>query len=227
MKTYTMDEWMKDMERCQVSKAQLDSLVLNYLFTEGYKDAAERLAQEANIQHTADLSSIDERMTIRTAVENGDILKAIERVNELNPEILDTEPALIFHLQKQRLLEIIRAGDMQQALVFAQEELAPQAEDNLKLLEELEETMTLLAFPDYKMSPFGYLMDVSYRQKVAGELNAAILRSQSQAEEPRLVWLIKMVKWGQLQLKDKIICPVVNDYSKVGLTMPEEDAKNV
>merc|ERR1711935_826146 len=153
MKSFTLDEWMKDMEQCHVTKAQLDSLVLNYLFTEGYKDAAEQLANEANMEPTTNLTSIDDRMRIRKAVENGNIQTAIELVNEHNPEILDTEPVLIFHLQKQRLLEIIRTGETGKALTFAQEELAPQAEDNPNLLEELEQTMTLLAFPDYKMSP--------------------------------------------------------------------------
>lgn len=221
MKTVGMDEWLKDMKHCHVTKGQLDNLVLNYLFTEGYKEAAERLAAEADIQHMTDLTSIDERMKIRNTVESGDIENAIERVNELNPEILDTEPELIFHLKKQRLLEIIRSGDTEKALSFAQEELAPQAEDSPKLLQELEEAMTLLAFSDYKLSPYGHLMEAPHRHKIAGELNAAILKSQAQDEEPRLVWLIKMLEWGQQQLKDKVKCPVITDFATAELAMPE------
>ena len=46
---------------------------------------------------------------------------------------------MLFHLQQQRLIELIRQGREEQALDFAQEYLAPQGEDNPELLEELGE----------------------------------------------------------------------------------------
>lgn len=46
---------------------------------------------------------------------------------------------LFFHLQQQRLIELIRAGRTEQALVFAQEYLAPHGEENEAFLEELGE----------------------------------------------------------------------------------------
>lgn len=47
-------------------------------------------------------------------------------------QILDTNPQLFFHLQQQRLIELIRNGKIQEALEFAQEELAPRGEENVK-----------------------------------------------------------------------------------------------
>ena len=49
-------------------------------------------------------------MEIRSAIEKGDVDSAMERVNDLNPEILETNPTLYFHLQQQRLIELIRQG---------------------------------------------------------------------------------------------------------------------
>ena len=46
-------------------------------------------------------------------------------------QILDTDPQLFFHLQQQRLIELIRSGDINRALEFAQEELAPRGEENV------------------------------------------------------------------------------------------------
>jgi hypothetical protein len=69
-------------------------------------------------------------------------------VNDLNPEILDTDPRLFFHLRLQRLIELLRSGLVDDALKFAQIELAPLGEDHPEFLEELEEVMSLLAFPD-------------------------------------------------------------------------------
>jgi glucose-induced degradation protein 8 len=36
-------------------------------------------------------------------------------------QILDTNPQLYFHLQQQKLIELIRAGKINEALEFAQE----------------------------------------------------------------------------------------------------------
>lgn len=50
-------------------------------------------------------------------------------------QILDTNPQLFFHLQQQRLIELIRNGKVEEALEFAQEELAPRGEENVNLME--------------------------------------------------------------------------------------------
>ncbi|PWN41122.1 hypothetical protein IE81DRAFT_324843 [Ceraceosorus guamensis] len=141
-----LDEWQRSLNEVHVSKDDMNRLVLDYLIIEGYKDAAARLALEANLEPNVDLDSIENRMLIRAAIQRGDVEDAIGRVNELDPEILDTHPVLFFHLQQQRLIELIRAGSLEEALLFASEELAPRGEEHPNLLPELERTMALLAF---------------------------------------------------------------------------------
>jgi hypothetical protein len=80
-------------------------------------------------------------MEIRKAVQSGDVEQAIERVNDLDPEILEEQQELFFHLQQQRLIELIRGGQLAEALEFAQEYLAPRGEDHPELLEELGEQL--------------------------------------------------------------------------------------
>ena len=46
-------------------------------------------------------------------------------------QILDTNPQLHFHLQQQKLIELIRAGKVNEALEFAQEELATRGMENV------------------------------------------------------------------------------------------------
>lgn len=132
-------------------------------------------------------------------------------------QILDTNPLLFFHLQQQRLIELIRTGDISQALQFASEELAPRAEEHPDLLPELERTMALLAFELPRQSSVASavtsgggkkatlevpphiteLLAPAQRLRTAGELNAAILASQSQGREPKLPQLIKMLSFGE------------------------------
>ncbi|EMS66307.1 hypothetical protein TRIUR3_11439 [Triticum urartu] len=103
-------------------------------------------------------------------------------------QILDTNPELYFHLQQQKLIELIRAGKINEALEFAQEELAPRGEENQTFLEEIEKTVALLVFEDVKNCPYGELLDVSQRLKTASEVNAAILTSQSHEKEYAAFW---------------------------------------
>jgi len=64
---------------------------MDYLVTNGYPAAAQKFALEANI-HQVDVESIQERVEIRTAIYSGDIKAAIEKINELNPQVRITPP---------------------------------------------------------------------------------------------------------------------------------------
>lgn len=65
----------------------LNSVIMDYLITEGYPSAAQKFALEANIQLKVDVDSIRERVEIRDAIYAGNIQSAIEKINELDPEV--------------------------------------------------------------------------------------------------------------------------------------------
>jgi len=186
---------------------------MDYLVIEGYKSAAEEFSQEANLTPPVDFESIESRMDIREALQRGDVEDAITRVNDLNPEILDTNPALYFKLQQQKLIEYIRHGRIQEALQFAQEELAPRGEESPEFLSELERTMALLAFDSVPNAPAAIadLLSPAQRMKTAGEVNAAILESMSQGKEVKLVGLLKLLCWGETMLEEKADFPKVSE----------------
>ena len=60
---------------------------MDYLTSEGYPLAAQKFAAEANMQPTPDLDAIQERVEIREAIQSGDIQTAIEKINELAPQV--------------------------------------------------------------------------------------------------------------------------------------------
>lgn len=145
-------DWENKLSNVAIDRGHLNRLVMDYLVVEGYKEAAQNFARESGMMATtsaaqeAEFESIQNRMTIRQAIQQGNIVEAIERVNDLNPEILDKDPSLYFHLQQQRLIELIRQKKIDEALLFAQHELAPRGEEHPEFLNELEQTMTLLAY---------------------------------------------------------------------------------
>lgn len=127
------------MQQDRVSPRSRDCVPPTIFIThiQGYVDAAKAFAAESGTQPTADLDTITERMQIRQAIQSGHVEEAIDKVNDLNPEILEQQHHIFFHLQQQRLIELIRAGDTAAALDFAQEYLAPRGEENQEFLQEL------------------------------------------------------------------------------------------
>lgn len=122
---------------------------------------------------------------------------------------MDTNPPLLFHLFLLRLIELIRADRIDEALQLATLELAPRGAQNPEFLADLERTMALLAFPnlakeelseDPAFSPITQLMKRTQRVKVAKELNAAILESQGYGMESKLSVLVRLMAWGEQKL---------------------------
>lgn len=70
-----------------------------FIQIEGFKEAAEKFSVEANIKPPMDLDQLDERIRIRTAIQNGQFQEAMRMVTALHPEILDDNSQLYFHLQ--------------------------------------------------------------------------------------------------------------------------------
>ncbi|KAJ1793921.1 hypothetical protein LPJ59_004648, partial [Coemansia sp. RSA 2399] len=129
---------------------------------------------------------------------------------------------------QQQLIELIRQGKAEEALEFAQEELAPHGEEHPELLRELERTMALLAFDNVAMastngshmSPLADLLDFAHRQQTANELNAALLAAHSQPKEPKLPALLQLLAWTQDQLDKKATYPRINNIIEAVLEDP-------
>lgn len=112
------------------------------------------------------------------------------------------------------MIELIRQGQIAEALQFAQDELAPRGEESPEFLAELERTMALLAFDPTSLAPSAItdLLSPAQRMKTAGEVNAAILESFSQSKEVKLVQLLRLLCWGESMLGERA------DFPKVRMT---------
>jgi len=198
------EEWMDKISEIRVPRAAMNKLVMNYLVTEGFKDAAEKFQEEAGVTAGQDLSMLDNRINIRDNIQAGNIEQAMNLVNELHPQLLDQDRYLLFHLQQQHLIELIRQQKVEEALQYAGEHLAERGEEDSAVLQELERTLALLAFEDPTNCPFADLLSPAHRQQVASELNAAILRAEhAESTQSKLAVSLKMLLWAQEELDKK------------------------
>ena len=60
---------------------------MEYLIKEGYPAAARKFAAEANMPNKPDYEAIQARVSIRDAIYCGNIQTAIEKINELAPQV--------------------------------------------------------------------------------------------------------------------------------------------
>lgn len=115
------------------------------------------------------------------------------------------------------LIELIRGGKIEEALSFAQSQISEAGETNPDVLNELERTLALLAFEKPQNSPFSDLLDQAQRQKVASELNAAIVKQEfNEYRSPRMVNILKLILWAQAELdkvEPKVIYPKMTDLA--------------
>ncbi len=67
--------------------SDINSVIMDYLVSEGYPGAAEKFAQETNLAQPINVADIRERVSIRNAIHGGRIDEAVELINELDPEV--------------------------------------------------------------------------------------------------------------------------------------------
>jgi len=83
-------------------------------------------------------------------------------------------------------------------------------------------TLALLAFEDPENSPFGDLLDLSHRQKVASELNTAFLGEDQEVPISKLAYLLKFILWAQDELdKKKVKYPRMVDLATATIDDPK------
>ncbi|KAL3282400.1 hypothetical protein HHI36_005585 [Cryptolaemus montrouzieri] len=202
--SYTEKQWLKLLEENDLCRTSMNKLIMNYLVTEGFKEAAEKFQEESGVAPSVDLHTLDERIRIRDAIMTGRIQEATALINQFNPELLDNDRYLYFHLQQLHLIELIRSNHVEEALAFAQGHLSEAGEEDPSVLSELERTVALLAFEDPINSPFGDLLAPAHRQKIASEVNAAILKLENQeCTAPKISTLLKLILWAQDKLNKK------------------------
>ncbi|OAY69220.1 Glucose-induced degradation protein [Ananas comosus] len=63
----------------KIKKEFMNKLVMNFLVTEGYVEAAEKFRIESGTEPDIDLATITDRMAVKKAVQSGNVQDAIEK----------------------------------------------------------------------------------------------------------------------------------------------------
>ncbi|KAI5435915.1 Glucose-induced degradation complex subunit [Lathyrus oleraceus] len=90
-KVIPKEEWGRKLNNVKIRKEDMNKLVMNFLVPEGFVEVAEKFCKEFGTEPDIDLATITGRMAVKKAVQSGNVEDAIEKVNDLNPEMLDAQ----------------------------------------------------------------------------------------------------------------------------------------
>ncbi|GLC55921.1 hypothetical protein PLESTB_001044600 [Pleodorina starrii] len=124
-------------------------------------------------------SALPLRARLRSCVMSGDVDGALALLAAQCPAVLADSGRfgqVHFQLACQKYIELVRAGRVQEAVLFAQRTLSQLRGPSAASLEpSLRDVVALVAYQDPQASPLAHLMGRGQRDAVADAVNAAIL----------------------------------------------------
>ncbi|KAL3897718.1 MAG: hypothetical protein SGCHY_003228 [Lobulomycetales sp.] len=135
------------------SKVRLDRLVIDYLLRKGYINTAlngilhhfydQTAAQESNIQPLVDVELFTQNKKIEQSLLNKTCSLCLQWCTENKSNLKKSKSGLEFNLRLQEYVEIIRKGQIPEAIAYARKFLTPFSESHIK---EIQQATALLAF---------------------------------------------------------------------------------
>ena len=226
VKSISSEKWKKELNSQKISKNKMNQIIANYLFLQGYCIPLKKFISEAKIKFDFDEKLLNQRFLIRQLIINNQIERAIDEINLIDKGILAENKMIYFVLQRQRLLNYIKDNKLQEALIFAKEELLPLSEGDEFLYKELEKTMGLLAYENINDAPEKELVSDKFLEKIATKMNLIILNylSGNKMINLNLDLLIKLAMYIQQVLKKEINFPSI--ISLAPLSFSKVDSNN-
>ncbi|RCH96750.1 Ran-binding protein 9 [Rhizopus azygosporus] len=112
--------------------------------------------------------------SIKDSIGQGEIHRALKVIKDHFPALLEHDELqhISFRLRCQHFIEIIRSGSEMEAILYAQKYLKPVRHE---FKEQVREVTSLIAYSDPFQSQSKHLMSQQRRDKLAYEVNCAIL----------------------------------------------------
>eukprot|EP00198_Chlamydomonas_reinhardtii_P005705 XP_001695041.1 predicted protein [Chlamydomonas reinhardtii] len=179
------------VERIPVSPGTSHALVRQYLLHYGYADTLAAFDAAAGITAAADSSAsaaaaadnaasgLALRAELRRAIMGGDVDAALALLQARCPALLADSGRfgdVHFQLACQKYIELVRGGQVQEAVVFAQGTLAQLRGVSAAALEgPLRDVVALIAYQQPETSPLAHLLGQGQREAVSDAVNTAVL----------------------------------------------------
>ncbi|KZV57094.1 ran-binding protein 10 [Dorcoceras hygrometricum] len=175
----------KIIDEMEIGRHNVFRIVRSYLQHYGYEETlwlfdnaietGALLQQEDKSDDSRMMYAIKLRKMIRQMIMSGQVDDAITKLKEWFPQTLEDDFSPIrFLLHSQKFIELVRDGNLSEAIVFSGSEF-DKFKRVLKVDDQVKDCASLLAYKQPDKSYAGYLLEESHRELVADALNAKIL----------------------------------------------------
>lgn len=133
-----LDQLASFFKICNIDKNKIQKLLFNATKLKSIKTENNNLIFLSNF--------IEHIYKIKYDITSNNIEEAINEINSMNIEILKNNEKLLFILQKQILINLIKKNKVNESLNYAKKNIIPLIKGNKKLFQELSDIMFLLSF---------------------------------------------------------------------------------
>ncbi|KAJ2958211.1 hypothetical protein NQZ79_g6173 [Umbelopsis isabellina] len=171
---------------------------------------------------------LDARKDLYHAIHNGDISTAMDLLSMHFPVLISAENItsrkVLFRLNCQRFIEIVRSGETLDALKFAQTTLRSMSSElssngTPEEVEALSSISSLIAYQNPSESPVGKYLEQAYRDETAEITNNAVLALAHLPVETRLERIVKQMQVVRAEISAQ--------NSKDEMPSPYDDLGNI
>ncbi|KAL1918931.1 uncharacterized protein VTP21DRAFT_2312 [Calcarisporiella thermophila] len=153
------------------SRTRLNRVLVDYMLRRGYKESAQKLAQDENIEALVDIELFLQSKKVEEAlIARRSCTEALQWCSENKSSLRKMKSTLEFQLRLQEYIELVRTRKLPEAIAYARKHLAPWSDTHLR---EIQQATALMAFPaTTQCPPYKRLYDASRWE----ELNAQFWR---------------------------------------------------
>ncbi len=160
-------------------------LVFDYLQHHGYWETAQVFGEDAlQGKHAISEAIRQESSALSNVTEfimTGDSAQAMDAAEALCPGVLGRNESITFSLKCQILCEMIQAKKDDDAMKYGRDELMKSC----KTVEDralLDKVLTLFAYNEPSSSPYGYMLETSYKTELAAALARCLRKDLGKRE---------------------------------------------
>ncbi|CAD52502.1 hypothetical protein PFAG_05959 [Plasmodium falciparum Santa Lucia] len=201
--------WLKEFENTKINENDINEVLMNYFCVHRMYDVAKEFQKESNVKPDMPINTVKIRYLIQNEIMNNKIEEAIEHINNLDKGILKKHKDLVFFLKKQQLLKLILNNNINEAIIYSQQELASYVKEKPSLINEIDDVMMLMAYQDFNNEEAKNLIQkIEKKKNTLKRIDDIILNYYNVDSESTLEYMVKNVFFTQNVLSSKYPCSV-------------------
>ena len=217
---FSETEWMRKLSQIKISQQKMDQLVLEWLYTNGYSDAAKQFKKEVNIDNAVISPLLAERQYLRNLVSAGDVDGILNQMTATDPYFAISAPKIAFHILLLKFFEF-DDSQLEDAIKFTRTELKSCIDMDESLKDELAAAMF------FKINPEKLTLSIEdYKENLSDELNDHLLKLSKWPRTSTLDHSVRFLLKAQEQLKKVADFPILDINGMFCMPDTTEDMAN-